>query len=260
MILRAVLDRSENSGAEAVEIVNPSGKSPYVLLCEHASSSIPSSYANLGLSVEERLRHIAWDIGARAVAVELSRQLDAVLILGTVSRLVIDLNRPLHSSSSIPTVSELTVIPGNKDLSDIERQERQRRWFHPFHDAVTRILDQRQAVKEPTLLLGIHSFTAVFKGEQRLWPAGILFDKATVYAEAFIKALHEASGDPVVGNFPYVIEFDEDYAVPVHGDGRDIPACLVEIRQDLLTEKHQTYRWASFLAQAALKVQGQLLC
>ena len=40
----------------------------------------------------------------------------------------------------------------------------------------------------------------------------------------------------VAANVPYVISRDADYAVPIHGDDRGIPAVLVEIRQDLLTE------------------------
>ncbi|GBR68726.1 N-formylglutamate amidohydrolase [Gluconobacter kanchanaburiensis] len=253
---KAVSGHLVQPASDVVEILNPFGKSPYVLLCEHASAFIPSSYAFLGLPECERLRHIAWDIGARAVAVELSRQLDAVLVLGKVSRLVIDLNRPLHSTSSIPSVSEMTVIPGNERLSEAQRRERQERWFHPFHDAVASLLDRRQIAGEKTFLLGIHSFTPVFKGETRAWPAGILFDRAITYAEAFIQALKDTSGGPVVGNFPYVIEQDEDYAVPVHGDGRNIPACLVEIRQDLLLDEKQTHQWASWLAQAARKVES----
>jgi predicted N-formylglutamate amidohydrolase len=247
----------EQSAAEAVQIVNPAGCSPYLLLCEHASSFIPAEYGDLGLPADERLRHIAWDIGAREVALSVAEHLDAPLVLGEISRMVIDLNRPLHSNSSIPVSSEVTEIPGNIALSPQERQERQRRWFHPFHDLVRARLDRRVAAGQRTLLVGIHSFTPVFKGEKRPWPAGILFGQAHAYGRAFIHALSASSGCEVAENYPYQIEVDEDYAVPVHGDARGIPACLVEIRQDLIADSAGARQWAAFLAHAARVVQDE---
>ncbi|WP_342629528.1 N-formylglutamate amidohydrolase [Nguyenibacter vanlangensis] len=247
----------DQSAAEAVQIVNPAGRSPYLLLCEHASSFIPAEYGELGLPPDERLRHIAWDIGAREVALSLAEHLDAPLVLGKVSRLVIDLNRPLHSDSSIPVSSEVTEIPGNMALSPHARQERQRRWFHPFHDLVGECLNRRAATGQRTLLVGIHSFTPVFKGERRPWPAGILFGQAGAYGRAFIRALSASSGSEVAENNPYQIKVDEDYAVPVHGDARGIPACLVEIRQDLITESAGALQWSGFLAHAARVVQDE---
>ncbi len=79
----------------AVEMVNAAGRSPIVLLCEHASCHIPADYGRLGLPEAEVKRHIGWDIGAADVARGLSARLDAPLFLGTYSRLLIDLNRPL---------------------------------------------------------------------------------------------------------------------------------------------------------------------
>ncbi|MFW7267299.1 N-formylglutamate amidohydrolase [Gluconacetobacter sp. Hr-1-5] len=252
------VDARDRSAAEAVQIVNPAGRSPYLLLCEHASSFIPAEYGDLGLPLDERLRHIAWDIGAREVALSLAEHLDAPLVLGQVSRLVIDLNRPLHSDSSIPISSEVTEIPGNMALSPRQRQERQRRWFHPFHDLVGECLDRRMAAGQRTLLVGIHSFTPVFKGERRPWPAGILFGQARTYGRTFIRALSASSGCEVAENNPYQIEADEDYAVPVHGDARGIPACLVEIRQDLIADSADARQWAAFLARAARVVQDEV--
>src|SRR3712207_1306128 len=74
-------------------IDNPSGRSPILLICEHASNRLPARYGALGLSVAERESHIAWDPGALGLAQNLSFLLDAPLIHAAVSRLVIDLNR-----------------------------------------------------------------------------------------------------------------------------------------------------------------------
>ena len=105
----------------AVETVNAEGKSPYMLLCEHASNYIPSRYKGLGLDASELERHIAWDIGVAPIARELSRALDAPLVLSGYSRLLIDCNRPIGVPTSIPEIGESTLIPGNTGLSDDER-------------------------------------------------------------------------------------------------------------------------------------------
>ena len=130
-------------GRPPVEVVNPGGRSRYVLVCEHASNWIPLEYEGLGLPEAELSRHVAWDIGAAVMARRLSERLDAPLILAGASRLLIDLNRPLGSPGSIPVRSEATDIPGNARLDPAERARREARWFHPFQTAVTGLLDQR---------------------------------------------------------------------------------------------------------------------
>src|SRR3546814_12172053 len=61
---------------QPVEILNEHGRSPVVLICEHASNHIPAEYDGLGLDAETLHDHIAWDIGAAAVTRALSRKLD----------------------------------------------------------------------------------------------------------------------------------------------------------------------------------------
>ena len=126
-----------------VEVVNEQGASPFVLLCEHASRFIPAAYGGLGVSEHDLTRHIAWDIGAANVAMALSAALDAPLVMAGYSRLLIDLNRPIDSETSIPDVSETTLIPGNAGLSAQERARRVTAYFTPFQTAVSHLLDAR---------------------------------------------------------------------------------------------------------------------
>ncbi|HEY1146162.1 MAG TPA: N-formylglutamate amidohydrolase, partial [Allosphingosinicella sp.] len=114
-----------------VERINEEGDCPIILVCEHASNHIPAEYDGLGLAPSDLTRHIAWDIGAAAVARRLSALLGAPAFLGAYSRLLIDLNRPLDSATSIPVRSEATVIAGNHDLSPAERRRRQTMIFAP---------------------------------------------------------------------------------------------------------------------------------
>lgn len=233
----------------AAETVNASGKSPYVLLCEHASNSIPARYNKLGLDAAELERHIAWDIGVAPIARALSRLLDAPLVLAGYSRLLIDCNRPVGVATSIPQISESTHIPGNIALSADERAYREATFYWPFQKEVTWILDQRQASKAPTIIFGVHSFTPVFKGFVRPWHAGILFRKAQRLGNAMVQALQEP-GLIVAANEPYRIEDDGDHTVPVHGEARGLDAVLIEIRQDLIGHADGQTEWVKRLAPA----------
>jgi len=167
----------------AVEILNQSGSSPVVLLCEHASNFIPSEYAGLGVSSDELQQHIAWDIGAAGVTRKLSRLIDAPALRGMYSRLLIDLNRPLTSPTSIVTRSESTDIAGNVSLDGEERARRAALYFEPFHRAVEQLLEERRRAGRPTLIVAVHSFTPTFHGDARPWQAGIIYDKGAAFAE-----------------------------------------------------------------------------
>lgn len=232
-----------------VRIVNEQGASPYVLICEHASRFIPQRFQGLGLGEADLSRHIAWDIGAENVARRLSGLLDAPLVLAGYSRLLIDLNRPPGSSSSIPEISETTIIPGNAGLTAEQRDERVRDYFVPFRDHVEHLLDRRMQQARPVIIAGIHSFTPVYKGVKRPWHAGILYRRSQRFGAALVDAL---GGPPaLIGhNEPYQIEDDSDYTVPTHGEGRGLDAVLIEIRQDLIADDAGAAKWADRLSTA----------
>ena len=117
-------------------VLRPQGRSPIVLVCEHASNHIPAEYGDLGLPEAELQRHIAWDIGAEGLTRRLSELLDAPAFIAGWSRLLIDGNRPPGAPSSIPEISEATVVPGNAGLSAAEAAARAERFFRPFHDGL----------------------------------------------------------------------------------------------------------------------------
>ena len=100
-----------------VRLLRPQGISDFVLAADHAGRLIPRALGTLGVAQNELGRHIAWDIGIAAVTEALSELLDATAVLQTYSRLVIDCNRAPGHPTSIPTISELTRIPGNEGLS-----------------------------------------------------------------------------------------------------------------------------------------------
>ena len=92
---------------QAVGIENAAAKGDVLLVCEHASATIPQKFGTLGLLPEVLSSHAAWDPGALAVARLLSEKLDATLVYQRFSRLVYDCNRPPESPSAMPVKSEI---------------------------------------------------------------------------------------------------------------------------------------------------------
>ncbi len=235
---------------EPIEIVNEGGLSDIVLICEHASNHIPAEYAGLGLGAVDLTRHIAWDIGAAAVTHALAAKLDAPAFLGTYSRLLIDLNRPLGVPTSIPERSESTGIPGNAGLPEAEKKRRGEIIFAPFHSRVAEHLLARERAGRKSRIVAVHSFTSVFFGKARPWHAGVLYDSSRAFGEAVIAALRQDGTLNVEPNVPYVIGRDHDYAVLVHGHDRGYPSILIEVRQDLLISAEGIADWTRRLATA----------
>jgi predicted N-formylglutamate amidohydrolase len=240
-----------------VTVVNEAGGADCVLICEHAANFIPASLAGLGLAPAELDRHIAWDIGAAALARQLSAALDAPLFLSGYSRLLIDCNRPIGSPTSIPERSEATDIPGNLALSPKEAARRAASYFTPFQDRIAAHLDARAAAGRRAVVLGIHSFTPTYLGSARAWHAGVLYAAAGTLAAGLLRALRADPALMVGDNEPYQITADTDYTVPVHGDARGNPAALIEVRQDLLADAAGIDNWASRLRVAIdMALQG----
>ena len=228
----------------AVVTLRPDGASPFLLVADHAGRRIPRKLGDLGVSESELRRHIAWDVGIEPVVRFMADELDAHAIMQPYSRLVIDCNRPFAAESSIAKISENTPVPGNVKLTDEDIAARQREIFAPYHDAITRELDRRAREDRPAFLVAMHSFTPVYKGVQRPWHAGVLYNRDSRFA-AFVLRLLREEDDLVVGDQePYKVSDDHDHTIPVHGEQRGLPHVAIEIRHDLIENESDQRAWA----------------
>jgi predicted N-formylglutamate amidohydrolase len=211
---------------------------------DHAGARIPERLGNLGLPPAELTRHIAWDIGSLSVARHLAEALDAHLVAQNYSRLVIDCNRDPAVATSIPTLSEWSSIPGNRELSAVQIAARRAEIFDPYHDCVRAVLDARRAAGRPTILVAQHSMTNLFKGVRREMHAAILYNRDRRFAGLVLDILRREP-DLVVGdNEPYFVSDATDYTIPRHGEARGLPHVEIEIRQDLLGDAAGQSDWA----------------
>jgi predicted N-formylglutamate amidohydrolase len=253
-----------NQDVAPVHEENAEGRSPFLLTCDHYGRLIPPALGDLGLPGGELTRHIAWDVGIAGVAEALSKHLNAHLVAQRYSRLVIDCNRPPSAPSSIPRISEATVIPGNEGISRDAAEVRRQAVFDPYHRRIREVIDRRLSEAMPTVLVSLHSFTPVYAGIARPWHIGTLYHRDTRLPPLFLKLLR-AEPDLVVGdNEPYAVSDETDYTIPVHGEARGLMNTGIEIRQDLIADQAGQQQWAERLArilaeiETALRAQGLL--
>jgi predicted N-formylglutamate amidohydrolase len=233
----------------AFEVIEDQRRSPFLITCDHAGKRLPRALGTLGLPENELSRHIAWDLGAAQVARALARELGAFAILQTYSRLVIDCNRPVDVPSSIPLISENTVIPGNQGLSPAQAAERARAIFHPYHARILAEFERRANAAQPSVLIAMHSFTPTFLGVSRPWHTGMLYNRDVRLGRALIELLRRDPELVVGDNEPYSVSDLSDYGVVVYGERRGIPHVEIEIRQDLLLDQAGQQAWAKRFAR-----------
>jgi predicted N-formylglutamate amidohydrolase len=239
---------SDAGAGDPAAVENAEGEGRYVVLCDHASNFIPPEYAGLGLAPADRATHIAWDPGALGVSRSLAQLLDAPLVYSTVSRLIIDCNRPLDAPDLIAATSETTTVPGNARLSEAERLRRIATIHEPYHHAIERLVDARLAAGRDTALVAVHSFTPVYRAVSRPWQVGVIFDRDRSIADPLVEAL-KAEGLTVGVNKPYSPADRVYYTLSRHGEGRGLPCAMIEIRNDLIDGEDDRQDWAVRLAR-----------
>src|SRR6266850_3164402 len=238
---------------------NANGRSPFLIVADHAGNDMPRALERLGIPAAECERHIAWDIGIAAVGRLVAKALDATLVQQNYSRLVIDCNRTPGSETSILEISELTPIPGNIGLSEGEKVARIREIFRPYHDRIETELDRRRQAGGPTVLIAMHSFTPVFKGVARPWHVGVLYNRDPRFAHLLMALLKREEGLVVGDNAPYSVTDASDYTIPVHGERRGLHHVAIEVRQDLITDEAGQRAWGPLLARLLPQAYQELV-
>ncbi|UVK55752.1 N-formylglutamate amidohydrolase [Mesorhizobium sp. AR02] len=236
-------------GEDNVEILNPDGGFPCLILCDHASSALPSRYGALGLAPDDLRKHIGVDIGIDGVARGLAARLDAPLLSTRWSRLLLDCNRWIADPRLILSESDGIDVPANHGITDEEWQLRCDRYFWPYHRAVGRAVEALRMRERFPFLLSLHSCTRQLGSDYRKWDAGTIWHESDSLSNALIEALGQR-GDLLLGdNAPYS-GIGGTFTIDYHSWGTGLPACGLEIVNDGLRTDQAIAGWTDRLTAA----------
>jgi predicted N-formylglutamate amidohydrolase len=236
------------SDAPPVRAAREGARSDVLLLGDHAGNAIPASLGDLGISSDDRRRHVAWDLGIHALGHELAIALDATFLWQPFSRLVIDCNRDPRSRAAIVEVSDHTPIPGNRDLDEAARDLRREAIHAPYQRRIAEEIAARCARGTAPTLVSLHSFTPRMDGQSRPWHVGILHDRGnTALSHAMLRRLAREPGVVSGDNEPYRMD-GIDHTIPLHAYPGALAYLEIEFRQDLLADDEGVRLWAGRFA------------
>ncbi|MBF0254085.1 MAG: N-formylglutamate amidohydrolase [Candidatus Omnitrophica bacterium] len=151
---------------------------------EHATARVaPEAKGVMGGMV--RPDHRAFDSGAGELAVYLGKRLGVPVLLGSVTRQVVDLNRSLTNRRSLWGTKLRTAPP---DL----KQEILKRYYLPYREAALRGIRAVTSRSPFAVHIAVHSFTPVRAGCVRRVDIGLLYDSRRVSENRFCLRLQKA--------------------------------------------------------------------
>ena len=223
--------------------------SSLLVVCDHASNRIPGELADLGLAPRQLRDHIALDIGAAGVAIDLARRLECPAFLGGWSRLVADLNRHPDSPEVMLVESDGQVVPGNLRVAEDERQRRLECYYFPYHRAIERHLEGLRGEGIEPALVSIHSYTPELWSLPRPWLLGLLWRQRGPHIDALLDWF-TSRGLEIGDNQPYDGHYAMGHTLERHGERRGLRHVLIELRQDQVYTPQLQKIWGQRIAQA----------
>lgn len=228
----------------AFEIAGETRPGPFLITVDHATNIVPADVCggDLGVAPADMARHIAWDVGALGVALELGRLTGSPVISSRFSRLVIDANRGEEDPTLVMRLYDGTIIPGNARVTPAEIERRLETLHRPYHAALARLAEGRA-------LVAVHSFTPCLRGRApRPWHVGVLHAAQDGRFSLPLIARLAAEPDLCIGdNEPYAGHLPGD-SIDRHGLQHGRHNTLIELRNDLISEPEGQRHWAARLA------------
>ena len=195
--------------------------SALIVSCEHGGNRVPAPFRKL-FAAKFLESHRGWDPGALELARDVARATGAPLFHSIVTRLLVEMNRPLGHP-------QLFHLP----LPERTRERLLRRYHEPYWNAVGKSARRGGRV----LHLSCHSFTPRFRGKRRTTDIGLLFDPRRAPEARFCRLWREfirrkdpglrvRYNDPYPGVFPSLVD-----ALRNELDSRRYVGIQIEINQ-----------------------------
>lgn len=228
-------------------------KSVFLITCEHASFEIPAK-EQAWFQVPKKIltSHRGWDQGAPEIAKRIAKNLGSKLILGTHTRLLVDLNRAAHHPTAFSEFSKS--LPEAKKSSLVEK-------YHAPHWNKVRSYVEREIAKGNQIVhIGVHSFTPVMKGYLRPTDFGILYDPSRPLEKELCRLWQKRARQIA----PYL---QTHLNLPYRGTGNGLISSLrteyrkshyvgieLELNQRLLASKSRSTEWSQLITSV---IQGE---
>jgi predicted N-formylglutamate amidohydrolase len=143
----------------------------YIVTCEHGGNDVPLEYAPLFRGHQRLLAsHRGYDPGALLTARDLARALHATLVVSTVTRLLVELNRSPGR--------QFRFSPIMRNVPRDVRDDVCRRHYLPYREKVETFVAQAIVSGARVVHVSSHSFTPLLDGIVRHGDVGLLYDPA----------------------------------------------------------------------------------
>lgn len=171
----------------------------FVVSCEHASNRVPRELRRAFRGRSRQLAgHEGYDRGALEFARALARELNAPLFAGTVSRLVVDLNRSRHHPA--------LVSPHIRRLPEAQKTMLLAAYYFPYRQAIQAEIARGIGRGDRACHFSCHTFTPVRDGVRRNAEIALLYDPSRTWEREICAKLHASlveTGLRVRRNYPY---------------------------------------------------------
>lgn len=219
-----------------------------VLLCEHASNTIPPPLEVLPQDKPWLHTHWAWDIGVAKVIQTVAEQLACSAVLANFSRLVCDPNRAVTDETFIRPQLENHPLSFNQNIEEGEVQRRVATYYEPYHQAIDEMIRTRLNVNANFLVFSVHSFTPNYMGQQRDVEVGVLYDTYEKEAYQLLEGFKNHGFDARL-NQPWSGVNGMMFSPHKHGTRHNLVNLELEVRQDLIGNEDQAQGFGLVLAK-----------
>ncbi|MFH5883230.1 N-formylglutamate amidohydrolase [Halalkalibaculum sp. DA3122] len=213
-----------------------------IITCEHAGNEVPSGYRSLFEDDPEILKtHRGYDIGALELTRTCARKLKVSPYLHSVTRLLVDLNRSLHSPELFSEFME--------SLDEKGRQMVLEQYYKPHRNTVEAQIEKMVSKEVQVLHVSVHTFTPILDGSLREVDIGLLFDPSrsseTRFCHIWKRLLERDSDLNIQFNNPYpgVMDGFSTYLRTKYTDS-EYAGLEIEVNQKFPENRSSGKRWS----------------
>ena len=217
-----------------------------VFICDHASNYIPRKYRKLGISDSDLESHIAFDIGAKNLTINLAKKLKQSYFISNFSRLLIDPNRKEIDRELITVRSFGVEIPKNLYISAQEKEHRINFFYNDYHQNLRNFVKTKINKYKNVFLVSIHSFTKNSKNFNRGIEIGLLWNKSMDLLLPIQRNLKD-NKIHFGRNYPYS-GFHYNYTIDRLYRNFDLENITIEIRNDLICDQKGIKKYVKLMS------------